>query len=1110
MRTIPVLFLAMLTLIACGERTKKQDSSVKEQSQEVVQQYRPIDPDRSNIHFANTIKETQDFNYLLYPFIYFGGGVSTGDINNDGLPDIYFTSNMGHNALYLNQGDFKFKNITKSAGVEGTYNHWTTGTAMADINNDGYLDIYVSVAGPGTMRKNLLYINQKNETFKEQAEKYGLADYGHTIQSTFFDYDNDGDLDLYVGNYPTSGFNQKNEFFSQKQVEPLLTESDRLYRNDGETFVDVTRESGILNYGLTLGISNADFNADGYMDLYVSNDFNSPDYLYINNGDGTFSDQLGQFMKHTSNFGMGTDVGDINNDGHIDLLQLDMMGSSNEEQKKNMSAMNTELFYDAIKKGLHHQYMKNTLQLNTGANRFLEISELAGISYTDWSWGTLLLDMDNDSFKDIFITNGMRRNVNDNDFNAFFRIQKAYDKVNPNDYLNWLKRMPVNPTENFVFHNQGDLTFKKSDTVSGLAYKGFSNGAAYADFDGDGDLDMAVNNLDAKAQVFENHIQANGDANYLRIRLKGETDNAFGIGSRVCLYAQEQQCDELVVARGYESSVEPVLHFGLGTVDQIDSLKIHWPKGGVQLVRNVSANQLLEIQQDQNTTTNLHENEHDVWFATSALELQPTFKHVENPYNDFEREVLLPHKMSEEGPALAVGDINGDGLDDFYIGGSMGFGGAMYVQQINGSFQRIAENMFEKDKGFEDVSATFFDANNDGFVDLYVVSGGNERPENDSAYQDRLYINDTKGGFIKANKSLPTNFTSGSCVKAIDYDKDGDLDLFVGGRQVPGKYPTPASSSLLRNDSRSGTIVFKDVTERSAPSLLQIGMITDALWADMDNDGFEDLLIVGEWMSPKILKNKNGTFLDVSEKYGLEEHSGWWNTIVANDLDNDGDLDLVIGNLGLNYKYKASEKEPFGIFANDFDENNTLDIVLGFHENGEVYPLRGRQCSSQQIPSLKKKFPNYTTFANANLTEVYSKEKLKNGIQYQATVFENSVFLNESGKFKRVGLPNYAQTSSVNAIVAQDFNLDGNTDLLIGGNRYGSEVETPRNDASIGTLLLGDGSGNFEETHPKENGIVVDGEIKNMRALKNRANQHSILIARNNESLLLLRPTGNL
>lgn len=1101
--------LILFYILSCEDKVAMLADN--EGPEKVIQSFRALPEDRSQIQFLNKTQESQNFNYLIYPFIYFGGGVSTGDINNDGLPDIYLTGQMGKNKLYLNKGNMSFQDITATAGVEGVYNHWTTGTTMADVNNDGFLDIYVSVAGPGTIRKNLLYINNRNNTFSEQAQNYGIADEGHSIQSAFFDYDNDGDLDLYVGNYPPSGFNQKNDFFEKRMKRPNLEESDKLYRNDNGKFTDVTQLSGILNFGLTLGISFSDFNSDGNVDIYVSNDFNSSDFLYINQGDGTFLNELQQYTMHTSNFGMGTDAADMNNDGLTDLVQLDMMGSTNEDQKANMSAMNTDLFYDLVDKGLHHQYMKNTLQLNTGMDNFMEIGELAGISYTDWSWCPLLFDMQNNGYKDLFVTNGMRRDVNNNDYNALFRIQKAYGKIEPDQYVEWVKRMPSTSVPNFVFSNNGNLTFEKKASEYGLSVEGFSNGASYADLDLDGDLDLVVNHLDMTSQVFENKITNKTGSNFLRLKLIGKEDNRFGIGSKIWIYTEgEKQLVELQTTRGYESSVEPIVHFGTRLHQKIDSVQVFWPKGGLQTLYDIEANQLLEIQQES-SIKDISKNKLNpqMLFASVEPNLSPNYTHRENAFNDFERELLLPHKMSQQGPALAVSDVNGDGLDDFYIGGAKNQSGQLYLQNGQGEFKGASENIWKLDKAYEDVSATFFDVDNDGDQDLYVASGGNERPDGDLLYHDRLYINDGTGKFKKNREGLPKIYTSSSIIRTADFDNDGDLDVFIGGRQTPGKYPLPANSYLLRNDSGDNQIKFTDVTHEIAPDFKNLGMVTDAEWADINEVGGQDLVIVGEWMAPKIFINSNGRFTDQSATYGLSHFVGWWNTVKIADLDKDGDLDFIAGNLGLNNKYKATATEPFKIYAEDFDDNGNLDIVLGYYSDGELYPLRGRQCSSQQIPSIKKKFPDYSSFSKASLNEVYTPSKLNNALAYESKTFANSVFINESGTFVQKLLPNLAQTSSINDVIINDTDEDGNLDIVVAGNLYGSEVETPRNDASFGLLLTGLGNGEFKAISPMESGINIRGEVRNIQKIKTVNDDSLYIIARNNMPLLILKKLGN-
>jgi hypothetical protein len=1103
----PLFLLLALLALACRPQPEGEGYQ---------QRFRLLEPDESGVRFVNRLRETAEFNYFTYPFIYFGGGAATGDLNNDGLPDLFLTSNMEFDALYLNrsapgQGGLKFEDITQAAGVAGLFGRWTTGVTMADVNNDGYLDMYVSVAGPNAPaeRKNLLYVNNgpaRNgvPTFTEQAEAYGIADEGHSIQSAFFDYDNDGDLDLYVGNYPPSGFGMKTDFFAPKVKNPTPAESDRLYRNDGGHFTDVTQQAGLLNYGLTLGLSVADFNDDGYLDLYVSNDFNSPDYLFINQRNGQFRDELGTYARHTANFGMGTDAADVNNDGHLDLIQLDMMGSTNAEQKTNMSAMNPALFYQTTRAGLHHQYMKNVLQLNTGRGGFVDVGELAGIATTDWSWGGLLFDMNNDGTKDLFITNGMRRNVNDNDFNAYFAIQKAYRQIDPARYAELLRQIPVRPVANVGFLNEGDLRFAKTDSAYGLNFKGFSNGAAYADFDGDGDLDLVVNNIDRPAQVYENTSVSGVKPNFLRLKLSGTVDNRFGIGTRVRVFTGSGTfTEELMPTRGYESSVEPIVHVGLGRATAVDSVHLFWPKGGFQRISNPPLNQLTEVRQAVSPVGRgvLRAPVPAGMLRVVEPALQPDFVHQENQYDDFATEVLLPHRMSQHGPALAVADVNRDGRDDFYVGGAQGQPGALYVQQKDGSFRAMPGATWQADRAHEDVAALFFDANQDGYSDLFVVSGGNERPAGDGYYAPRLYLNAGGRCFRRAPDALPRLSVSGSCVRAADVDRDGDLDLFVGGRQVPGRYPLPASSYLLRNESGGANVRFSVV---EVPALTHLGLVTDAVWTDLDRDDWLDLVVVGEWMAPTVFRNQRGTLTGTAQPAGLAGQVGWWNTVAAADLDADGDPDLVLGNLGLNYKYKASPREPFKVYADDFDGNGRLDIVLGYYDAGRLYPVRGRSCSSQQMPSIKKKFPTYAEFSKADLSTVYSREKLSNATRYEAVNFATSVALNEGHRFTIKALPRLAQLSSVNAVLVRDFNGDGKPDLLLAGNQYESEVETPRADAGLGTLLLGDGRGGFAEQSPGQSGLAIQGEVRHLHLLNGPTGTARIMVARNEEKLLML------
>ncbi|MDX2302088.1 MAG: VCBS repeat-containing protein [Microscillaceae bacterium] len=1094
--TLPYVYFWGIIFIcfACsggGEKTKEP------------QIFKLLSSTESGVTFENTLTENDSVNYFTYPYLYMGGGVSIGDINNDGLADIYLTGNMVKNKLYLNKGNMKFEDISAKAGVEGD-SRWMTGCTMADVNGDGFLDIYVSVSGKSAPRENLLYINNGDLTFTEKAKEYGVADPGNSTQATFFDYDQDNDLDLFVANYPITPFSTPNGTYRYLMDNVTLENSSHLYRNEGgEKFTDVTKDAGMLNFGLSLSATSADINQDGWADLYVSNDFSTPDFFYINNGDGTFSEKLREATRSTSMFGMGTDIGDFNNDGLLDIVQMDMNPADNRRNKANMASMNPDLFWSGVQMGFHYQYMQNSLQLNNGLHNglpnFSNIARLAGISSTDWSWTPLFVDLDNDGWKDIFISNGTRRDINNKDF--FHDVKEKPDlKKNP---LKYALQIPSEKVDNYAFKNNGDLTFSNVIKDWGLSFEGFSNGAAYGDLDNDGDLDLIVSNIDSLVSIFENQTSNLKKNHFLQFKPKGPQGNVFALGTKVEIKTGKQiQVQELTMTRGFQSSVQPLIHFGLGTLTQVEQAVVTWPDGKQQILKNLKADQIIELKYtDAQVPQVLSAQTGKPLFEEISQELGVEYLHREDNYNDFEYEPLLPHSMSKFGPGLATGDVNGDKLEDFFVGAATNSTGKLYLQTEEGKFEPAASQPWQLDSLHEDMGAAFFDAEGDGDLDLYVVSGGNSYRKHSPNLQDRLYLNDGKGNFEKNKTALPKMQTSGSCVIPADFDGDGDMDLFVGGRVLSQSYPRAPRSYILRNESVGKKIKFTDITSQIAPELAEVGMVTDAEWVDYDGDKDLDLVVVGEWMPLSFFKNEKGKFKNMTQTYGLEKTTGWWFSIQSADFDKDGDRDFIVGNLGLNYKYRANEKESFDVYSDDFDKNGRLDIVLGYYNNGIQYPVRGRQCSSEQIPIIQYKFETYNEFASATLEDVYSEQNLKTALHYQAWTFATSYVENlGNGKFAVKKMPNFAQLSSVNDFITEDFNQDGNLDIILAGNLHASEVETPRNDAGIGLLLLGNGKGDFSPVSMPESGILLKYDLKKLALIK--SDQHWLLLAANSNGPL--------
>ncbi|MRX70088.1 Repeat domain-containing protein [Flavobacterium resistens] len=1086
-------FLSIVSLLILASCSKDSDQKI----------FTTLDRSDTGIDFSNNLKENDSLNYFTYNYIYLGGGVATGDINNDGLVDIYFTGNQVSNKLYLNKGNLKFEDITEKAGVGGD-SRWYTGVTMADVNGDGFLDIYCSVGGKFGPKNNELYINNGNGTFTEKAKEYGIDDIGNSVQGTFFDYDKDGDLDLFVANYPPTKFNSATGDYVQMMLHVKDNESGHLYRNDGNHFTNVTEQAGVKNYGLSLSATVGDLNNDGWPDIYVSNDFNSPDFLYINNQDGTFKEVVKEAMAHNSFYGMGVDISDFNNDGNLDLFQVDMDAKDNRRKKANMSSMNPKLFWDVIDAGFNYQYMHNCMQLNTGVYEngiphFGNVSRITGTSSTDWSWGPLFADFDNDGNKDLFVTNGTRREINNNDF--FHSLETL--NLKPKDLLKKSQEIPSEKIDNFMFQNNGNLNFEQANKKWGIEYKGFSNGVAYVDLDNDGDLDIVVNNIDDYASVFENSSSKLN--NYVKVDFKGNSKNVYGLGNRVYVRTKKgTQMQELTLTRGFQSSVAPELHFGVGKENTIDEVKVVWTNGKVQKLNNVKANQTLHLkEQDAKEEAVASSAPKNQLFATET-KVFPVFKHEENKYDDFKDQVLLPHKMSTFGPVIAVGDLNKDGLDDYFIGGSATYSGKMFFQTKNGFVEKNIPAL-ELDKASEDTGALIFDADNDRDNDLYVVSGGYEFLINDPKLQDRLYINNGKGDFAKAPAGvLPSMLVSGSKVYPIDYDKDGKQDLLVLGRQVPGQYPSPTTTYLLHNISTSTQPKF-EISKKTPKEFINLGMATSAVITDINNDKLDDIIVVGEWMPIRIFQNSKAGFKEVTKEMGLnDDTTGWWWSIQQGDFDKDGDMDYIVGNNGLNYKYKATPNETFDIFVKDFDNDKHKDIVLSYYNDGKQYPVRGRGCSSQQIPNIKKKFKDYESFSEATLVDVYTEKSLKEALHYKVKSFASIYLENRNGKFVIHELPVEAQLSCINQIMIDDYDKDGNLDALITGNMYNSEVETPRNDAGHGLFLKGNGKGKFKSVTAVESGFFTPGDVKNMEKIKVQGKTY-LLVTKNNSFLQSVR-----
>ncbi|HEV7993761.1 MAG TPA: VCBS repeat-containing protein [Gemmatimonadaceae bacterium] len=1078
-------------------------------------------PSETGIRFANTLAEDDSVhNALDFDYMYNGAGVAVADFDGDGRQDLFFAGNMVTSRLYLNRGQLKFDDVTEAAGV--VTSKWITGVTIVDIDQDGRPDIYLSVAGPdSTKRGNLLFVNKGpgpdgTPRFVEEAKQYGIADVGYNTQAVFFDYDHDGDLDLYILKNALEAHNRN--LIRPKRLGGDAASTDRLYRNEGNgTFSDVSRAAGITIEGYGLGIAVTDFNRDGWPDLYVANDFLSNDLVWINNRNGTFTNQAARYLKHTSFNAMGVDVADYNNDGLVDVMTVDMLPADNQRRKLMYPGSNYDKFHLALELGYQAEYVRNTLQLNDGVGPdgtpvFSEVGQLAGVDATDWSWAPLLADLDNDGLKDLFITNGYRRDVTNLDFVQYLQQLSSMgsEKERHALLLSALRKLPEVKLSNYAFRNRGDLTFSNETKAWGLDDPTYANGAVYVDLDNDGDLDLVVNNIDGPASVYINRSERlpnHESHNFLRFALAGPPGNRAGYGASVTIHVgAATQYAELNPSRGYVSTVEPFLHFGLGAAKQADSVEIAWPDGSCQSLSRVVANQVVKIERRNAVPCPAPGAPPDMRLLERAARgAGLDYLHVTRDLPDFKVTPLLPHKLSEGGPAIAVGDVDGDGRDDIYIGADRGQERMLFLQTAPGNFRRRS---MPGGQEYQDMGALLFDADGDGDNDLLVSSGGGFIAGDPSAYQARLYLNDGHGGFTLAPDALPGVSTSASSVVAADYDGDGDLDLFIGGRVIPGKYPLPPRSFLLRNDTpKGGSPRFTDVTTSAAPALSKIGLVTSALFTDFDQDGQTDLLVVGEWMPITFLRNDHGHFVDVTAATGLGPTNGWWNSLVAGDFDHDGDTDYLVGNVGLNTRYRATESEPVRVHAGDFDKNGSIDPVLSTFTDGKSYPVASRDLLVEQMIAMQGRFPKYGDYAKATLEGTLSKEERDGAFVAEAVTLSSSYLENLGhGKFVLRPLPIAAQLAPIFGMLAQDYDGDGNLDVLLVGNSHASETQAGWDDASIGAVLLGDRKGGFRVLNGAASGFFVDGDARAIGDVMVDEKRSLVLVTQNHDSLRVFAP----